>query len=407
MRANIGVYNLGMRTKGGGEKLTLVLAEHLSLDHNVWLFSHEPVNIILLERYFDVDLSRVKTIRLDRARLLLRVLARVRGRRSPASPIHHFLQLRKLKLDVFINNTHASSLVCPAGQGIYMCMFPHQPASSSRAESRSKTAREVIIDWVDKYITGFSPQDAIDSYSMVTSISGYTREWVQKLWDRPSAILHPPCDYMGPATVKEKMLLHVGRFKVDDGTNEMHHKRQDTLLEAFTQMTSLHKKGWQLHFLGSVAPGEASSRFAAALVEKARGFPITFHFDADFDSLRDLYRRASIYWHATGYGHPADEYPDKQEHFGMATVEAMSAGAVPVVINSGGQKEIVTHEVDGLRWDDLPCLVSQTVRLVNDSDLLTRLSQQAILSSARFRRETFAANLDQVIGSLLSSSPGL
>ena len=37
MKGNIGVYNLHMRSLGGGEKLTLALAEHLSVAHNVWL----------------------------------------------------------------------------------------------------------------------------------------------------------------------------------------------------------------------------------------------------------------------------------------------------------------------------------------------------------------------------------
>jgi len=45
---------------GGGEKLTLVLAEHLSLAHNVFLFSAEPLDVSALEKFFDVDLSRVK-----------------------------------------------------------------------------------------------------------------------------------------------------------------------------------------------------------------------------------------------------------------------------------------------------------------------------------------------------------
>jgi hypothetical protein len=35
--AKIGIYNLHMRAMGGGEKLTLALAEHLSQAHNVSL----------------------------------------------------------------------------------------------------------------------------------------------------------------------------------------------------------------------------------------------------------------------------------------------------------------------------------------------------------------------------------
>ena len=43
-------------------------------------------------------------------------------------------------------------------------------------------------------------------------------------------------------------------------------------------------------------------------------------------------------------------FPAVNEHFGMTTVEAIAAGAVPFVHNSGGQREIVPPEA--LRFDD-------------------------------------------------------
>jgi glycosyltransferase involved in cell wall biosynthesis len=43
-------------------------------------------------------------------------------------------------------------------------------------------------------------------------------------------------------------------------------------------------------------------------------------------------------------------FPGVNEHFGMTTVEAISAGAVPYVHNSGGQREIVPEPI--LRFDD-------------------------------------------------------
>ena len=124
----------------------------------------------------------------------------------------------------------------------------------------------------------------------------------------------------------------------------------------------------------------------------AEGLPVFFHFNAASNELRQLYRSAAIYWHATGYGFDADKYPSKQEHFGISTVEAMSAGAVPVIYATGGQKEIVTDEVDGYWWTDIDRLVNQTRRLANDAALRSELGHQAVLSSKRFSRETFVAN---------------
>ena len=402
MKGNIGVYNLHMQTMGGGEKLTLALAEHLSLGHNVWLFHADPLDVTSLEQFFGVDLSRVKTMALKSPGPLLRIIARLRGRRAPAFSLHHYLQLRNLKLDLFFNNTYTSGLICPAARGVFMCMFPYRPAPRLAAESLQHRAKDALVDWMEKSVTGFAVENVVESYSTVVAISRYSAEWVHKIWGRRPAIIYPPCDDMGPGAAKQKILLHVGRFIADNGERERHHKGQGILLETFKGMTDLHRDGWELHFTGSVGDDEESAKFAATLVQVAKGFPVTFHFNAGREEMRDLYRRAAIYWHATGCGFPVADYPAKQEHFGITTVEAMSAGAVPVVKGSGGQKEVVTHEVDGLCWENTAELVSRTLRLVNDPDLRGRLSRQAVASSKRFGRDTFAASVDRLVGNLLS-----
>lgn len=379
MRSNIGIYNLHMRAMGGGEKLTLVLAEHLSLAHNVFLFSAEPLDVSSLERFFDVDLSRVRVICLKTPGSLTRVLARMSGSNGPPVSLHHDRQLRSHELDLFINNSYASGLTCPTTRGIFMCMFPH-------------LASPVVSKFVN-------------SYSTIVAISRYAADWVWKRWDCHSEVLYPPCDDMGPPSAKEKIILHVGRFIADSVEDERHHKRQDLLLETFKRMTDLHQQGWELHFTGSLNTDEKSRTFAGTLMRAAEGLPVFFHFNSASEELRKLYRKASVYWHATGYGFDADKYPAKQEHFGISTVEAMSAGAVPVVYASGGQKEIVTDEVDGYWWTDTDRLVNQTRRLANDPALHSELAHQAVLSSKRFSRETFVANLDRLIASLTDKSP--
>lgn len=405
MRGKVGIYNLHMPTMGGGEKLTLALAEHLSLGHDVWLFHTEPLDLPSLEEYFGVDLSRVKVATLKRPGPLLRAVSVGRSRRAPAFSLHHYLQLRRLKLDLFINNTYSSGLACPAPRGVFMCMFPHGPAPSAAAERLPRRVKGALSDWVEKRVTGLAARDVVGSYSTVVTISRYSAEWVSKLWGRRPEIIYPPCDDMGPAAVKQKVILHVGRFTADNGEPERHHKGQGVLLETFKGMPDLHRDGWELHFVGSVGVDNESTQFAAALVQDAKGFPVTFHFDAGLDEMRDLYRRAAIYWHATGYGFPAEDYPARQEHYGITTVEAMSAGAVPVVYATGGQKEVVTHEVDGLHWVETAGLLSQTRRLVNDGDLRARLSRQAVVASKRFGREAFAASVDGLVGRLLSADP--
>lgn len=375
MALNIGIYNLHMQAMGGGEKLTLVLAEHLSLDHNVRLFCAEPLDVTSLERFFEVDLSRVTVVPLERLKPLSRVVATIRRRRAPALAHHHYSQLKKFHLDILINNSYASSLKCPAARGIFMCMFPHP----------------ILHD------------NTVNSYSQVVAISQYSADWVARMWERRAEIVYPPCDDMGPPATKAKMILHVGRFVANNNNAEQHHKGQGLMLDAFKRLTHLHQDGWELHFVGSIGPDKRSAKFVKKIVQKAAGLPVFFHFDAAREEIKDLYRRAAIYWHVTGYGSDAKKYPAKQEHFGISTVEAMSAGAVPVIYASGGQQEIVTDKVDGFWWNEIDPLLIQTAMLAEDRELRDRVARQAIRSSKRFSKAAFAAQIDQVIAKSLTA----
>jgi glycosyltransferase involved in cell wall biosynthesis len=402
MKIKIGIYNLHMQARGGGEKKTLALAEHLSRSHQVWFFVNEPQDVTSLERYFAVDLCRVKFVTLNKDHQpAAKPQYRSQGGRWDilTAQLAHVRQIKALKLDIFINNSYGSNLPCPTARGIYMCMFPHQLPEPVRANDFPRRTYHLFMDRVEKHLLGCRLTDFIDSYSAITANSSFTAEWVHKMWNRRSEVIYSACDDMGPPVDKEKIILNVGRFI--SGSDGDFIKRQHILLDVFNQLATIHRDGWQLHFVGSVAKSAESLALVGRLKEAARGHPVFFHFDADFSKLRNLYRRASLYWHATGYGFPACEHPSLQEHFGMTTIEAMSAGAVPIVINSGGQREIVTHAVDGFLWDEPSTLADQTARLIDDPQLLRRLSQQAVLSSAKFSRAAFNARMDHIIERLM------
>ncbi|HNJ41416.1 MAG TPA: glycosyltransferase, partial [Acidobacteriota bacterium] len=79
------------------------------------------------------------------------------------------------------------------------------------------------------------------------------------------------------------------------------------------------------------------------------------------------------------------------------TVEAMSAGAVPVVINAGGQRESVCHARNGFLWNTLDEMLELTQSLILDRELLERLGSQAMVDSNQFSREAFLHRIDRII----------
>ena len=115
------------------------------------------------------------------------------------------------------------------------------------------------------------------------------------------------------------------------------------------------------------------------------------------DNLRQLYAKSKIYWHAAGFGEDLDKHPERAEHFGIAIVEAMAAGCVPVVFAGGGPKEIITDQQDGILWTSTEQLQSETEELISDRRRLAKLSQSAILKSRQFSKDRFSSFVNNLI----------
>jgi len=74
-------------------------------------------------------------------------------------------------------------------------------------------------------------------------------------------------------------------------------------------------------------------------------------------------------------------------------VEAMAAGAVPVVFGAAGPAEIVRHGVDGYHWHTLDELVSRTRELIADPARLAAMSASAQQRAGEFSGHVFAQRL--------------
>ena len=238
--------------------------------------------------------------------------------------------------------------------------------------------------------------DFIASYDAVVSNSEFTRRWVQRYWGTESTVVYPPVT-MQARGEKEPIILAVGRFFAAEAG---HSKKQLEMVEAFRRLVDRGLEGWTLHLVGGCS--EVDRPYLDQVRAAAEGLPIELHVDAPGDELRDLYARASIYWQATGLGEDPERDPDRLEHFGIATVEAMSAGAVPVVIGLAGQLEIVQQGMSGFHFATVDELVERTEAVVADDQLRATLSASAEARARDFSVEAFAerfgAVVDEVVG---------
>ena len=247
--------------------------------------------------------------------------------------------------------------------------------------------RRTVARAAPTLVAGRNHLDFLDTYDRILANSAYTQRWVRRLWRRDSDVLHPPVSMM-PRGAKEQIILSVGRFLLP-GTG--HNKKQLEMVTAFRRLCDGGVQGWSFHLVGGCPPEHAA--YLEQIRTAAEGLPVVVHPDATGAELRALYGTASLFWHAAGLDEDIERHPDRYEHFGIATVEAMSAGAVPVVIDAAGQREIVEQGVSGYRFSSLDGLVAHTERLIADPDLRATLSVAAGRRARAFEWDAFVARV--------------
>lgn len=402
----IGIYNPYLETRGGGEKVCLALAAALAKQQaTVTLIVHHKINLKELGTYLDVDTKNLRTeiIRLSTmAKIVHRLPLVPSGLKNLFSDWTTFRKLRRKNYDIFINNCIDSNLPNPSKIGVYACMFPHR-IGGKPAKSLAKEVYRHILRGLYRLLLHPGKKHAVYTYNLITANSAYTQGYIHKYWGQDSNILYPICDNMkeeGPAK-KDKIILNVGRFFANSDVN--HHKRHDFLVENFAKMKQLHKEGWELHFVGSVAEDTGALKYILRLIKLAQGSPVYFHFNAPHAEVKKLYNQASIYWHATGYGSDPKKYPGKQEHFGISTVEAMSAGCIPIVINSAGQRESVIPGTNGFLWHTPKELQEHTIHVAKlESHTDKQLRTEAIKTATRFNKTAFDKQVQTIFGDMLA-----
>ena len=353
----IAIHNSFWNTLGGGEHHACVVAQALQQFGPVDLISENDFSIEALEKQFDIDLKFC------------------RKRIISAPKLHHDAKTTQ-QYDIFVNSTYGSDLYNRGRLSYYIVSFPY------RLNGRNRLARSFI-----------------KTYTRFLANSRFTAEWIKLWWGVESDVLYPSVfipDIDFESISKEKRILHVGRF-----FREGHNKKQLELVRAFKALLdkgSLDKE-WRLTLIGQVH--QEQKDYFDSVKEEAEHYPIDIYVDLPLAQLRELYEKSAIYWHATGLNENLSKHPELYEHFGITTVEAMSYGCVPVVINAGGQPEVVSHGENGFLFNDEHELLRYSCRcarlLVSEPSKYKELSRAAFYTATKFSREEEKKNLISIL----------
>lgn len=371
------VYSEYWSSRGGGEKYLLGIIETLlranfdvTIAAQTASFDKDAV-----ARYFKVDIAGASVERIDGSLNVFRSRAEAMSRR----------------FDVCIYITNYRYFNSAARQTFAILQIPYGPITPiSLLRKVGSNPKEAAKDFYRlKLLKHLRETHAVLVYSE------FVRDTIDVIHDVPSTVLPPAIDdFESPDAIKERVILSVGR--VFRGL--YNDKRYDKLIEAFKLLTEKQPHNtWLYKIVGSCGSDEASQEYLHELRKSAEGFPIYFHLNSPYEELRQLYNEAMLFWHAAGFGVDERLEPQRAEHFGMSTLEAMSARAVPIVINRGGQKEIVLDGESGYLCDTMDEMVERSITLMHDEALLKSMQAKARERYKDFDREHFSNRLLSII----------
>ena len=352
----IGIYDPYLDDLGGGEKYMMTIAECLSKNNEVTVFWDNEKDIDGLLQRFTLDLTRV-TI----------------GRNIFDKNFGFFnriLESRKYDALIILSDGSIPFLLSKK-------TFLHiqQPIENSKNNLKS---------WLK-----------LLRINTIFYNSQFTKSFNESLLPQKTEVIYPPVYLYPQQANKQNIIIHVGRFRVKNVIGIDDYKKQHIMIDVFKEMVDKGLKNWK--FVLAVSIRSDDKEKFEEMKKKAEGYPIEFVINCSNKKLWDYYSTAKIYWHASGFGEDLVRHPEFAEHFGISTVEAMGAGAVPVVINAGGQKEIVVNGKSGFLWDSLDEFRKKTLQLIDDSSLMEQMSFQAKDQAKNFSENKFCDDISKLV----------
>lgn len=399
----IGIFDPYLFELGGGERYVSIFAETLQNGYDVEILSYDHTSLRQLESRFQLDLGGVKKRQLPHTSASSKKTRRNNWLKNFFNDTSHDREKAAFTADydIFINLSNGIPIYSHARESIFLLQMPY-------FEGWADENREAAT-WKDRLKQGiFGTSLTIEemlklrAYRTKLSNSRFTRDWIRRIWNVDSEVVYAGLDTsLFVPSEKENIILSVGRFQPD-----LFCKNQHILVEEFKSMCAGGLNGWVLHLVGGVSEKPNEKEYVAGLIAASRGHPIEIHPNAEFRELLELYGKSRIYWHATGLTEEEDKTPWRMEHFGLTTVEAMSAGCVPIVIGKGGQKEIVEHGVSGLLWNTVDELKAETWKIIQARGIEQQIRSAAMQRSRYFEKPVFQRKIRKIVGDLMAPIDG-
>lgn len=198
--------------------------------------------------------------------------------------------------------------------------------------------------------------------------SEFTRERIKKEWKREAIILYPPVEIERPKKhlcTKKQQFISVGRFSFE--------KRYEEVLSLAKLMPD-----YQFKILGALFDEKYFNKILnlSKSIENIKIVPNATNEEINYELSDSKYFLHTMH----------------NEDFGIAIVEAMSHGCIPIVHKSGGPVEIVENE--SLMFEDIR-QVPNMISLIKNEE--RSLAETMIEKSLKYSYDSFVSKARRIL----------
>jgi glycosyltransferase involved in cell wall biosynthesis len=260
-------------------------------------------------------------------------------------------------------------------------VYIHYPAVLEITSIKRRGVHWRIYNYLVKLI---ARKFKIPRSGRILTNSTWTANRVYKAHGVIADVLYPPVDVeyfseVSNSGEREDIIVTVSRFTPE--------KELSKLLVLANEL-----KDYRFVIAGTTGPG--SERVLEELrAEKESRSLVNVEFKPNISrrELRELYSRAKFYLH-----------PEFPEHFGIAVVEAMAAGLVPIVYHDGGAwYDVVSRVSELLGYSNIGEVPGIIRRLERDKVIYLKLRERGIMLAKIFNYENFKKNLLEKVNYVL------
>lgn len=236
---------------------------------------------------------------------------------------------------------------------------------------------------------------AAQNATVVTTLSRYVGQQIEKVYGRHSRVLNPGIDleifnpFVKGSMMRRKygidgepLLLTVSRLWPA--------KNVETAFKAFRMV--LEKVPTALYVI--VGDGPSKTELEGLAVKLRIKDRVRFVSDAEVENLAEFYAACDVFI-----------FPALGEPWGLSLLEAMASGKPVVAANDGGPQEIISSERDGFLVDPLDpnSYAEKILHLLTDHSLSQSIGEKAVMKARTYSWKKMAKNYSEIYDRLIQS----